>query len=153
MILNVILNHELRLLPLKRLSCSEWFAKVLPEIINGLGASFNFVSVKQLAIANFWSRADRVAFFLPLAMRFEVVTTSSTLPSPSYLLQCIPGYNNNVQITVLIIRYVHKSHRAYGDNTSRNYAAPSKSCPAWPNPALLSNGSNEANSSLMLLRA
>jgi len=80
----VILNHELRFFEtgypvangLRR------FAKVLPGIINGLEASSDFLPVKQLAIVNFWSRADRFAFFLPLATRFEVVTTSSTLPRP-----------------------------------------------------------------------
>ena len=48
----------------------------LPGIINGFGASSNFLSVKQLAITNSRSYADRLAFFFSLATRFEVVTTS-----------------------------------------------------------------------------
>jgi len=50
-------------------------------------------------------------------MRFEVVTTSRTLPSPSSPLRCIPGYNTRLQIMVLSIRYVHMGHRAYTDKS------------------------------------
>ena len=124
-------------------------AKTLPGIINGFEASFNFPSVKQLARVNFSPHADRLAFFSSVGnVRFEVVATFSML-----FVTVHPGYNTKLQIMVTSIRYVHMGHRACTDKTNRNHVAPSKSCPAWPDPALLSNGSNEANSSLMLLRA
>jgi len=44
-------------------AANDWCAEALPGIINGSEASPNFLSVKQLAIANFWSHADRFAFF------------------------------------------------------------------------------------------
>jgi len=60
--------------------CSIRRTTTLPEIINGFEALLDFLSVKQLAIANPWFHADRLAFsFLRWQVRFEVATTSSTL--------------------------------------------------------------------------